>query len=372
MQFLIVNDSAIEQRLQTGLVKVYGHTAVTADNGVSAIEAAMQHLPDIIICDICMHEMDGYEVARHLKGQACLATTTLVALTTMRSEEGRRRSLEAGFDLHCQRPLYTREFEAILAYHASRNGSGNCLPSMPSTNLYVPARRVLFVENDNDQSRPYVHALADGGFIVMHVRSANQALKAVANQPFEVVILDVQMPPGSELSMSDTAGGVRTGLALGRRSRQPLRTSTGEHPLTARGTGTAILRRTRAVPGFPNTHNLQNTNNWGATSLARQSQAEGRGVGTGTLRPRRGAGAAASAALGGRHRGLERPSHGWDRASQSEPIHQSRRHTKQPGVERVPAVKAPAPRSRCGKTTYTNSQHLPRPFPGGTAMGTGL
>lgn len=130
------------------------------------------------------------------------------------------------------------------------------------------------------------------------------------------------------------------------------------------------MRRTRAVPSSQTHTTYTHTNMGGRLHWLLKSQAEGSGVRTETPVPRRGAGAIAPAALCDRNRGLERPSNGWEGASESEPTNPLRRHTKQPGVERVPAVKAPASRSRSGQTTYINTLPKHSVFREGTPKGT--
>ena len=71
--------------------------------------------PDVVLLDIGMPGMDGYEVARRLRADAGLRDVLLVALTGWGQEEDRRRTREAGFDHHLVKPADPAELRALLA-----------------------------------------------------------------------------------------------------------------------------------------------------------------------------------------------------------------------------------------------------------------
>ena len=85
-----------------------------AHDGPSALEAAMQYLPDMIFLDIGMPGMDGYEVARRVRSIPCLERTILAALTGWGQQEDRRRTAEAGFDHHLVKPVEPQIVESLL------------------------------------------------------------------------------------------------------------------------------------------------------------------------------------------------------------------------------------------------------------------
>ena len=87
------------------LLQLRGHEIHKAADGVQALEAATRVRPDLVLLDIGMPGMDGYEVARRIRSQPWGREATLVALTGWGQENDRRRSREAGFDSHCIKPL---------------------------------------------------------------------------------------------------------------------------------------------------------------------------------------------------------------------------------------------------------------------------
>jgi signal transduction histidine kinase len=97
------NNDALES-LAT-LLELGGHDVVTASNGALALECAERHRPEVMLLDIGMPLLDGYEVARRIRVQPWGRQITLVALTGWGQDSDRRRSREAGFDTHLVKPL---------------------------------------------------------------------------------------------------------------------------------------------------------------------------------------------------------------------------------------------------------------------------
>jgi CheY-like chemotaxis protein len=69
------------------------------------VRAAEQHRPDVVLCDIGLPGLDGYAVARKLRGNPATAQARLIAVTAYGREEDRRRSHEAGFERHLVKPV---------------------------------------------------------------------------------------------------------------------------------------------------------------------------------------------------------------------------------------------------------------------------
>lgn len=78
---------------------------------------------------------------------------------------------------------------------------------------------ILFVDDDKFDARPYVLSLTDAGYNVTYVATADEALTLATRQQFAAAVVDIMMAPGPELHPIDTAGGLRTGLALARHLR---------------------------------------------------------------------------------------------------------------------------------------------------------
>jgi two-component system CheB/CheR fusion protein len=104
LRILIIDDSPDVATSLEFLLKHAGHQISVAIDGRRGIEAARRGAPDVILCDIGLPDIDGYAVAKSLRADPTAAGSFLIAVSGYSSEEDKRRSLEAGFDLHLNKP----------------------------------------------------------------------------------------------------------------------------------------------------------------------------------------------------------------------------------------------------------------------------
>jgi PAS domain S-box-containing protein len=112
---LVVDDNADAAESLAVLLRLEGHEVRTAHDGPAALEAARGFRPEVVVLDIGLPRMDGYEVARRLRAEAGLADALMVALTGYGQEEDRRRAEAAGFDAHLIKPADPAALQGILA-----------------------------------------------------------------------------------------------------------------------------------------------------------------------------------------------------------------------------------------------------------------
>jgi CheY-like chemotaxis protein len=111
-RILIVDDHPDVTASLARLLRLNGHEVRTALNGSTALEALALYRPEIILLDIGLPGMDGYEVAQLIRKQPDMESVVLIALTGYGQDEDRRRSREAGFDHHLVKPV---DLDALLA-----------------------------------------------------------------------------------------------------------------------------------------------------------------------------------------------------------------------------------------------------------------
>lgn len=97
------------------MLEVWGHAVAYVHEGESALLAAARICPEVIILDIGLPGMDGYEVARRLSAQLRGRPPLLIALTGYGQEEDRRRAREAGFHHHLTKPVDLGVLRELLA-----------------------------------------------------------------------------------------------------------------------------------------------------------------------------------------------------------------------------------------------------------------
>jgi len=114
-RLLVVDDNQDAARSLSKMLELMGHTVCVEFDGESAIDAAEKHHPDIILLDIGLPRMNGYEACRRIRLEAWGRDIVLVALTGWGQEEDRRRSAEAGFDDHLVKPVSASDLRSLLA-----------------------------------------------------------------------------------------------------------------------------------------------------------------------------------------------------------------------------------------------------------------
>jgi CheY-like chemotaxis protein/two-component sensor histidine kinase len=112
---LVVDDNeAMLESLGT-VIGLLGHDVRTASDGASAIEVAEEFRPDVVLMDLGMPRMNGYEAARRIRERPWGANVKLIALTGWGQDEHRRRTETVGFDRHVVKPVRQEELERIFA-----------------------------------------------------------------------------------------------------------------------------------------------------------------------------------------------------------------------------------------------------------------
>jgi CheY-like chemotaxis protein len=113
---LVVEDNIDAAQSLRMLLKMSGHQVTVAHDGPTALEAAGSFRPELVLCDLGLPGgMSGYDVARALRQSPETASTSLIALSGYGRDEDRRRSHEAGFDLHLTKPVDFARLRQILA-----------------------------------------------------------------------------------------------------------------------------------------------------------------------------------------------------------------------------------------------------------------
>ncbi len=114
MKVLVVDNDRQAAQSIAMLVGLWGHEVRTSYDGDEAVREALAWLPDVVLLDIAMPGMDGYEVAARLRGEETLTGLVLVALTGYGQDEDRRRAEEVGFDHYLLKPVPPETLQELL------------------------------------------------------------------------------------------------------------------------------------------------------------------------------------------------------------------------------------------------------------------
>lgn len=114
VRVLVVEDHTDAAELMLSAVSRLGCDARVCQTGAQALEAASDYQPHVALLDLNLPDIDGYEVGRCLRRQPGLDKMALVAVSGYAGEEDRRRSNDAGFDLHVLRPVRPDVLQSVL------------------------------------------------------------------------------------------------------------------------------------------------------------------------------------------------------------------------------------------------------------------
>jgi CheY-like chemotaxis protein len=105
LRVLVLEDNVDAAQILEQLLELNGHEVQMAIDGESGLEVASSFHPHVVLCDIGLPRMNGYDVAVRLRQQPEFRATRLIALTGYGQEDDRARAREAGFDYHLTKPV---------------------------------------------------------------------------------------------------------------------------------------------------------------------------------------------------------------------------------------------------------------------------
>jgi CheY-like chemotaxis protein len=115
LRVLVVDDNHDAAKSIAILLRTLGHDARVAHDGASAIQAALEFVPHVMLLDIGLPVIDGFQVAKRIRQEALLKNVVLVALTGYGQESDRQRTREAGFNHHLVKPADFANVQSILS-----------------------------------------------------------------------------------------------------------------------------------------------------------------------------------------------------------------------------------------------------------------
>jgi PAS domain S-box-containing protein len=137
LRILLAEDNSVNQRLATKLLQKRGHHVTLAGNGKEAVVAVEQHKFDLVLMDLQMPEMDGFEATAALRDRERETGTHLpvIALTAHALQGDRERCLEAGMDGYLSKPIRSQELDAVLLTYTEQKSGPPVPESEPAAQL---------------------------------------------------------------------------------------------------------------------------------------------------------------------------------------------------------------------------------------------
>lgn len=207
-RILVIEDNPINLELMTYLLRAWGHEPVAAVDGEAGLAQALRERPELIVCDIQLPGIDGYEVARRLKSEPALDGVPLIAVTAYAMVGDRDRALRAGFDGHFAKPIDPASLMVELSRFlpgASPTPPAPAASPAPSqrqqalaASLKAPAPGlvVLMVDDTEANLSFKLSLLEPAGYSVLTASGGKEALAMARAQHVDLILADVVMAGG--------------------------------------------------------------------------------------------------------------------------------------------------------------------------------
>lgn len=125
---LVIEDNALNMKLVRALLKMGKYVIVEATTGISGLEMARRHKPDIILMDIQLPDIDGFQVTRMIKQDGQLKYIPVIAMTSYAMKTDEREAYKAGCSGYITKPINTRSFLTEIDKLLNHRVSGNEQP----------------------------------------------------------------------------------------------------------------------------------------------------------------------------------------------------------------------------------------------------
>jgi CheY-like chemotaxis protein len=194
---LIVEDNADNLKLMSYLLRAFGYQVMTAGDGEEALEVIRREVLDLIVCDIQLPKLDGFEVARHLKASSPLVKIPLVAVTALAMVGDRDKVLASGFDGYITKPIVPRTFvgqvEAFLGKKPTEQPPQAAEATEKTPNPAANKGKILVVDNTPVNISLARNILEPFGFEVIAAVNIKDALTMIRQVYPDLILCDLHL-----------------------------------------------------------------------------------------------------------------------------------------------------------------------------------
>jgi two-component system cell cycle response regulator DivK len=113
-KILLIEDNEQNRILMRQILVRYGYDMLEAKDGLTGLEMARTHMPELILLDIQMPVMNGFMVIREMRNDPTLRKIKAIAVTSFAMKGDREKALAAGFDEYVTKPIDTRSFPELV------------------------------------------------------------------------------------------------------------------------------------------------------------------------------------------------------------------------------------------------------------------
>ena len=194
---LVIEDNVANMELAHYVLEAFGYRVSEAIDGESGLERARSERPDLIVCDLQLPGIDGFEVARQLKADAAFAHTPLIAVTALAMVGDRERILNLGFDGYIAKPLDPQIFVPQIAAFLQTRIPERVQPVTPAATADMPLpvahARALVLDDLATNAEVLRSVLEPHGIAIDAVTTIDAAFARLARSTPDLIISDLHI-----------------------------------------------------------------------------------------------------------------------------------------------------------------------------------
>jgi len=184
---LVVEDNKLNMKLVVTLLKIGKYAVLEAPDAGTGIRLAQEHLPDLILMDIQLPDMDGLSATRLIKSDPKTDKIPVVALTAYAMSKDEQATRDAGCDGYLSKPIDTKEFLKTITNFISGNGHGK--------NVVASGQKAsILIVDDDVMNVKLLNALLSPDYHIFKAYGGSEALEIVREKMPDLILLDIMMP----------------------------------------------------------------------------------------------------------------------------------------------------------------------------------
>ena len=209
-RILIVDDDPTSLKLLESMLPVHIYNVVKANNGEEALESAFDQPPDLILLDIMMPGMDGYEVTRQIKKDKRTKDIPIIIITSLDESESKVKGMEEGAEELLSKPVHStellarvrsmlrlKEYRDQLTIRTLSGESFGVLSKQDEEEIQINEEempKILLVEDTEVDAKIVRNALEGETFRLAIVRSGKEVFSCIDQEDIDLILLDILLP----------------------------------------------------------------------------------------------------------------------------------------------------------------------------------